>query len=70
MPLKSKVSPPAKCFTQLASENSVHRKKKKKDVLEKLQIQQLKSALKVIFLNKCVSWVKKSLKLKILFYCS
>jgi hypothetical protein len=51
MLLERKVSPPAKYFTPFASENSAGKtkeKEKKKDVLEKLQVQ-LKSSLKQSF---------------------
>lgn len=50
MLLERKASPPAKYFTPFASENSAGKtkKKKKKDVLEKLQVQ-LKSILKQSF---------------------
>ena len=43
------VSPPAKYFTQFASENSAAGKKKKKDASENLQVQQLKNIFKRSF---------------------
>lgn len=44
------VSPPAKYFTQFASENSAAgKKKKKKDASENLQVQQLKNIFKRSF---------------------
>lgn len=46
MLLESNVSPPAKYFTQFASENSAGKKIRKKNAPEKRQIQQLKNISK------------------------